>query len=49
MSGHEKRYRSEEIAPTVTLFHSHPANVVDEQFGKCDGEKYEIAAWEKYL
>ena len=24
------------------MFHSHPANVVDEQFGKCDGEKYEI-------
>ena len=34
---------------TVTMFHSHPAEVVDEYFGKCDGEKYEIVAWEKYL
>ena len=34
---------------TVTMFHSHPAEVVDEYFGKCDGEKYEIAAWEKSL
>ena len=34
---------------TVTMFHSHPAEVVDEYFGKCDGEKYENAAWEKSL
>jgi hypothetical protein len=31
------------------MFHSHPAEVVDEYFGKCDGEKYENAAWEKSL
>ena len=34
---------------TVTMFHSHPANVVDEQFGKCNGEKYETPAREKSL
>ena len=34
---------------TVTMFHSHPAEVVDEYFGKCDGEKYENAVWEKSL
>ena len=34
---------------TVTMFHSHPANVVDEQFGKCNGQKYETPAREKSL
>ena len=34
---------------TVTMFHSHPTNVVDEQFGKCNGEKYETPAREKSL
>ena len=27
---------------TVAMFHSHPANMVNEQFGNCDGKKYEI-------
>ena len=34
---------------TVTMFHNHPANVVDEQFGKYYGEKYETPAREKSL
>ena len=44
------RLLKENVIPSLQAkCHSHPANVVDEQFGKCDGEKYEIAAWEKYL